>query len=86
MECPRCHTANENDATACINCGLRLTKTDSHSARIDQVKIVNIDMPFMSMVYFLVKLTLAAIPAAIIATVIVLAFGGLLASMFHIFR
>ena len=35
-----------------------------------EVTIVDIKMPFMSMVIFMVKLTLAAIPAAIILAII----------------
>lgn len=39
------------------------------------VRIVDINMPFMSMVLFLVKLSLAAIPAMIILGLVYLLFG-----------
>lgn len=51
-----------------------------------QVTVADIDMPFMSMVVFIVKWTIAAIPAMIILFIIgaVLAavLGGILHSMF----
>lgn len=51
-----------------------------------RVIVTNLDMEFGTMVWFLVKLTVAAIPAAIILTVIVLILGGIaggiLGSMF----
>jgi hypothetical protein len=71
MECPRCHTANENGATTCINCGLRLTGIGPTKPHPQQVKIVDIEMRFWSMVVFLVKLAIAAIPAMIILSMIV---------------
>jgi hypothetical protein len=93
MECPRCHTANENGATACIKCGLRLIGIDPTKPHPQQVKIVDINMPFWSMVNFLVKLAIAGIPATIILTIIVaiiaiavIAFSGFIIPGFHITR
>lgn len=49
---------------------------------IQSVKVIDIDMPFWSMMNFMVKWALAAIPAMLIlmvfGTVVVVALGGLL--------
>ncbi len=50
-----------------------------------RVVVVDVDMKFGTMVFFLVKLAIAAIPAAIIlfavAVLVAMAFGGLLAGI-----
>ncbi|MEH6465214.1 MAG: hypothetical protein V7771_15060 [Shewanella psychromarinicola] len=48
-----------------------------------QVTIVDIKMPFMSMVIFLVKLAIASIPAFIILSFIFMILGMLFGSVFH---
>ena len=59
-------------------CGsIRMTeKTD--------VKIVDIDVPFSSMVTFMVKCTFAVIPAAVIVCVIVIVTAGIVKSLLGI--
>ncbi|MCW8928949.1 MAG: hypothetical protein OQL19_01775 [Gammaproteobacteria bacterium] len=51
----------------------------------NQVTIVDVKMPFFSMVIFMVKAVIAAIPAfiilAIIGTIITTVFGGILTSI-----
>lgn len=53
--------------------------------RISEVNIVDIRMPFWSMVVFMVKATIAAIPAMIILSILglmfTLFFGGILGSL-----
>ncbi|WP_162047686.1 hypothetical protein [Vibrio taketomensis] len=53
----------------------------------NQVTVVDIKMPFMSMVVFLVKLSIAAIPAMLILSVIFgvigLIFGGIFNGIHH---
>jgi len=48
----------------------------------NQVVVTDIKMPFMSMVFFMVKWAIAAIPAmiilAVIAAVLVAVFGGMM--------
>jgi hypothetical protein len=46
------------------------------------VNIVDVSMPFMSMVVFMVKLAIAAIPAVIILSILAVILSGLLARMF----
>ncbi|ALR15719.1 MULTISPECIES: hypothetical protein [Vibrio] len=48
-----------------------------------EVTVVDIKMPFMSMVVFMVKLAIASIPAAIILSLIFGILMGLFGSVFH---
>lgn len=48
-----------------------------------EVTIVDIKMPFMSMVIFLVKFAIASIPAFIILTFIFMVLGTLFGGIFH---
>ncbi len=57
-----------------------------HSDNKPQVTIVDIKMPFISMVIFLVKLSIAAIPAFIILSFIFMLFGALFGGFFHGFN
>ena len=56
---------------------------NTSSARYQHVKIEDINMPFLAMVGFMVKITLASIPAALIIAALwaltMLVFGGMLA-------
>ena len=55
---------------------------------VKEVNIVDIKMPFWSMVIFMVKTTIAAIPAMIILTILwflVLAVFGSIGNMYGIF-
>lgn len=81
--CPKCHHQNETGVVTCRNCGAILSCPAKTKPDLPQVKIVDIDMPFMSMVNFMAKLALAAIPAAIIVAIIMVAMGGLFAGIFH---
>lgn len=87
MKCPKCGHDNENDMVTCRNCSAILPVAGKVKPELPQVKIVDIDMPFMSMVNFLAKLVLAAIPAAIIAAIIVaiimVFFGGMFTAIFR---
>jgi ABC-type dipeptide/oligopeptide/nickel transport system permease component len=51
-----------------------------------RVTVVDVDMPFGSMVTFIVKWTLAAIPAmlllAFVAMILAVVFGGIIGAMF----
>ena len=56
-----------------------MTSSDAHRS---EVVVVDVQMPFMSMVTFMVKWTLASIPALIILVVIAAVFAGLFAGFF----
>ncbi|EKO3929600.1 hypothetical protein GAW91_000183 [Vibrio fluvialis] len=51
--------------------------------RKQEVTVVDIKMPFMSMVIFMVKFAIASIPAMIILGAIFSIFGLLFGGMFH---
>ncbi len=57
--------------------------TDRQSNEKQQVTIVDIKMPFMSMVIFLIKFTIAAIPAFIILSFIFMVLGAIFGGVFH---
>ncbi|MFT5720165.1 MAG: hypothetical protein ACI9W6_000455 [Motiliproteus sp.] len=57
--------------------------TDIQRNEKQEVTIVDIKMPFISMVVFLVKLAVASIPAFIIFAFIFMVFGMLFGGMFH---
>lgn len=48
-----------------------------------EVTIIDIKMPFISMVVFLVKFAIASIPAFIIFSIIFMTLGALFGGMFH---
>ncbi|CAM4391181.1 hypothetical protein [Vibrio agarivorans] len=50
-----------------------------------EVTVVDIKMPFLSMVVFLVKLAIAAIPAMIILSIIFTILGAIFGGVFHSF-
>lgn len=54
----------------------------SSDANRSEVVVVDVQMPFMSMVAFMVKWTLASIPALIILAVIAAVLAGMFAGLF----
>lgn len=62
---------------------------ESSSENLTHVKIENINMPFGALVGFMIKISLASIPAAIILAIIyaliVALFGGIFAGIFNSF-
>ena len=46
-----------------------------------KVQVTDINMPFMSMVWFMVKWVIASIPAIIILWLLFIAFGGLVTGL-----
>lgn len=63
--CPDCAAQNERDAVACGECGARFTWRDDLEKPL-RVTVVDFDMKFGSMILFMVKWAVAAIPALII--------------------
>ena len=57
---------------------------EASKSRPSHVSIVDFDLPFWSLVVFLVKLTFAAIPAAIIVALLVTGAGAVLSLLGHI--
>jgi len=54
-------------------------KGNNGGDEIKYVKIVNIDIPFIDLILLLVKLAIAAIPAAIVVSIFWMIIGGFLA-------
>lgn len=87
MHCIKCGAENDENAAICCECSALLPKerksdNDSNNQPI-RVRVVDIEMSFMAMVTFIVKLTFAAIPAAIIIFVLSGLFYGVLTAMLH---
>jgi|TARA_B100001971_G_scaffold209727_1_gene233832 hypothetical protein len=70
MECPSCSLTNPPDAIRC-DCGFDFRTASTYSAA-NEVIVKGIKMPFLSMVVFMLKLAIAAIPAVIIIRIILL--------------
>jgi hypothetical protein len=99
--CPECKTLNQAGAMYCVECGAKLiappaaipapapvvslTPAPAVSSGPARVIVVDFDMTFGSMVLFMVKWTLAAIPAMIILfflfAVVSAIFGGMFAAL-----
>mgnify|MGYP001574813261 CR=1 FL=1 len=57
---------------------------EENTEDISRVEIINIKMPFGSMVVFMVKWAIASIPAIIVLWILFMMFGGVLAGLIHI--
>ncbi|MCK5819369.1 MAG: hypothetical protein KAH18_08975 [Psychromonas sp.] len=57
--------------------------TDLQNNQKQEVTVVDIKMPFFSMVIFLVKLAISSIPACIILWFIFMILGGIFGGLFH---
>lgn len=86
MECPKCHSFTDDDAAICPDCSAILParkKPDTGSKDHPlHVKIVDFDMPFLSMANFMAKAVFAAIPAAIFVAIIVAAISFFAITLF----
>ncbi len=68
FDCPKCGLTNPPEAIRC-DCGFNL-KTEISPPSTNEVIIKDFNMPFGSMIVFMVKWAIAAIPAMIILAVI----------------
>lgn len=69
-KCPNCGLLNPGNAQQC-DCGYSFEKRIIAKPQDTVVKVSDIDMPFGSMIKFMVKWAFASIPAFIIVTVII---------------
>ena len=53
-------------------------------SEISKVEVTDINMPFSSMVWFMVKWAIASIPAIIVLWLLFVMFGGLITGLVHI--
>ncbi len=75
--CGDCEQQISTEAVSCPHCGR------PRRGAIPSVSVTNIDMPFFSMVNFMAKAVFAAIPAALVVTIITVAVTGIFAGIFH---
>ncbi len=75
--CPNCNNLNTSFDSKCPQCNtdLRINLKDEI---LNGVIITDIQMPFLSMVWFIFKWVLASIPALITASLIMLLLGAFL--------
>lgn len=92
--CSDCGREVSADANYCPNCGAdirEVVEEDNESAPLQSVvarntkpqavSVVDINMPFWSMVKLMVKISLASIPAAIILGILFLVFYAILGAL-----
>lgn len=72
-ECPVCNHQISPKASICPGCGHPF-----NSSQKNQVSVTDIDMPFSSMIYLMIKWAIATIPAAIILFIL----GAIFVSFF----
>lgn len=94
--CPRCKTVvvNQPQCTSCgFGKGMVYKETDARqmdAAPLQRVVVSDFDMPFASMVAFIMKWTVAAIPAfimlAIVGAFLAAMLGGFLTALYEIDR
>lgn len=80
IECSECKQQRSEYAAVCPHCGL---PPDSRAARPAKVMVTDIDMRFPTMIGFLVKLAIAAIPAIIILAIFGAVLIGVLSGVMH---
>lgn len=72
-ECPVCNHQISPKASTCPGCGHPFS-----GSKKNEVSVTDIDMPFSSMIYLMIKWAIAAIPAAIILFIL----GAIFVSLF----
>lgn len=91
ISCPNCEAETSRLAPACEHCGepiaTRVARTPDQGAagKPGEVVITKIDIPFWSLVNFLLTVSIAMIPAAVILGLVgifaVAVFGGVMATL-----
>ena len=82
--CPHCAGQLSDDAQFCQHCMTNLAGTPAvliPSVSVTRVSVIDVDMPFGSMVKFMIKWALAAIPAVIILFIVGAILAGILAGV-----
>jgi hypothetical protein len=79
-ECPECKGRLSDTAACCPHCGA----IASDPSRSLPVEVFNIDMKITTMIFFLVKVAVAAIPAAIVLYTALAIISGILTPLLHL--
>lgn len=80
VECEECKGRVSDSAAACPHCGAIAGDRD----RQFPVEVFNVDMKISTMIFFLIKAAVAAIPAVIILYTAWTVLGGILAPLLHL--
>jgi len=81
--CPSCKAEIPSEAKECPGCHRSLDwnappALAQSPPKTTRVIVTGLDLPFGDLIALLIKLSIASIPAAIILTIIVVGFGGLM--------
>ena len=82
--CPHCGGQLQDDSQFCRHCMTNLAGTAAvliPPVTATRVSVIDVDMPFGSMVKFMIKWALAAIPAVIILFIVGAILAGILAGV-----
>jgi hypothetical protein len=81
IECYECKGQVSDTAVACPHCG---AVTQDSSPRSLPVEVSNLDMQITTMIWFLIKAAIAAIPAVIVIYTAWTILGGILSPLLHL--
>jgi hypothetical protein len=80
IDCYECKAQISDSAAACPRCGA----IPVDAARSLPVEVSNVDMKIGTMIWFLIKVAIAAIPAVIVIYTAWTILGGLLSPLLHL--
>ena len=80
IECKECKGQLSDTAACCPQCGA----IAEDPVRSMPVEVFDVDMKFMTMIYFLIKVAVAAIPAVIILYTAWTVIGGILTPLLNL--
>lgn len=80
IECAECKGKLSDTATSCPHCGA----IPLDPARSLSVEVSNVDMKIGTMIWFLIKAAIAAIPAVVVLYTAWTVLGGILSPLLHL--
>ena len=80
IDCYECKAKVSDSAASCPHCGAIPLDSDSTLP----VEVLNVDMKFVTMIWFLIKVAFAAVPAVIVIYTAWTIAGGILSPIFHL--
>ena len=84
-ECvPKAGQSGERARVVAAPAPARTAESVLNAANLNAVRIVDVDMPFGSMVYFMIKWSLATIPAMFVLTLFAMAAVAIIMAIFHL--
>jgi hypothetical protein len=80
IDCPECKAKISDSAPGCPHCGA----VPEDPVRSLSVEVSNIDMKLGTMIWFLIKVAVAAVPAVIVIYTAWTIIGGVLSPLLHL--